>query len=132
MATRFIFTKTPTIYHSTGLKLEKYECPCPKKLIEELLKDLLISWNPPHLHKRCTSLCGQPVQLVIGYPKSVDVKTSCSELIERKVEEYENDATNSLADEDVWYKEKVELHSLAIRFLPCVKVMEILDAALYL
>ena len=132
MDTRFVFAKTPVVFHASGLILDRHECPCPKQLIEELLKDLIVTWNPPHLHRRCTALCGQPVQILMGYPKSVDVKSSCSELIEKKVMAYEEEATNCLADEDVWYKEKVEMQSLVLRLLPCVKVMEILDAAIYL
>lgn len=131
MASRIVFAGNPTVYHPTGLKLRSSECPCPKSLIKELLKELLYPYNPPGLHQ-CTSLCRQTTQLIIGYPHTEGVRDSVSEEFEEKLQIFEDSVTNFLDDQDSWFKEKLEVHSLVIRFLPCTRYLEVMDAALYL
>ena len=131
MASRIVFAVKPTIYHPTGLKLKDTEYPCPKLLIEELLKDLLYTYNPPGLHK-CSSLCRQMAQVVIGYPHSEGVRGSVSEEFEEKLQFFEDAITNFMDDRECWFKEKLEVHSLVIRFLPCTRYLEVADAAIYL
>ena len=128
---RIAFASNPTVFHPTGLKLKNSECPCPKQIIEELLKDLMHTYNPPGSHQ-CTSLCGQVTQLLIGCPHTEDLKSSVSELFEEKLQLFEELVTCYLDDGECWYKERMEVCTIAIRFLPCVKYMEVIDAAIYL
>ena len=131
MAYRVVFANSPLVYHPSGLKLKRNECPCPKQLIEELLKDVLLSYNPPELH-RCSSLCRQSSQILIGYPYTEDVRTAVSDEFEEKLQIFEDAVTFHTDDEEYWYKEKMEVHSIVLRFLPCVKYLEVINAAIYL
>ena len=126
-----IFMKKPTIYHATGLILTGSNLPNPECLVSELLQDIFVTWNRPYPH-RCTKMCRQMAQIFIGYPRTEDVKSSCSDRCEKAVRLFEHRITNELESLDQGEKEILEIQSIIIRFFPCVNYLEVVDAAIYL
>ena len=125
MATRFIYTSKPQLFHSNGLKLAKHERPsetATQYLLNAIISELLLKVNPSKKHN-CTSLCGQPAQILIGFPHSADVISSVSNETKKIIADFEDLLQKLIADGD----EGVVIHSLAMRFLPCSKIVEILS-----
>ena len=69
-------------------------------------------------------------QLFLGYPHTVDVKSSCSDRCEEVVMNFEDAVSQVLTDYDS--KDQMEVQTIIIRFYPCVSALEVVDAALYL
>ena len=128
--TKFVHTQEPKIYHPNGLLMDKEIMPnksATTLLINHLLHDMFIILNPRCGHK-CTRVCYQPTQILIGYPKTEDLRNSCPSGCAEMVEQYE-DLLSSLIDDEEW---EVNIQTLVIEFLPCSEVLEILAVAIYL
>ena len=130
MSTRFIYATKPMLFHANGLKLENVFAPsenATKYLLNAILTELIVKYNVPIKHK-CTSFCGQPIQLMIGFPHSSDVVTSVPPELRAMVNDYESLIKQVSYDGDT----EADLQSISIRLLPCPKVMEILDVQICL
>ena len=130
MTARFIYANTPLVYHQNGLQMDKNERPkdsLTKLFINNLIGGFLLRNNPANKHK-CTSLCGQPTQFMMGFPHSSEVKSSVEPSLRQMVEDYE-ELIETVAYEGT---ENVEIQTLCVRMLPCSLYPEILDAAIYL
>ena len=129
--TRFVHAyRAPEIYLPNGLLLDRSFYPtnsATRVLINRMLKHLFLDFNPADGH-RCTSLCGQPTQCLIGYPNSEDVRTACPSKDAEMIEKFEKWMTLILCDQD----EEVTLQTMVLEFLPCNKVVEVLSVSFYL
>ena len=76
MSTRFVYAVQPIIYHQNGLEVAKRDMPSitnVKRFLSTVLERAMLDRNPPETH-RCTALCRQPVQLLLGFPHCGEVK----------------------------------------------------------
>ena len=118
------------IYLPNGLLLDKRFCPtsyASKIIIDRLLTHLFVESNPRDGH-RCTNLCSQTTQCLIGFPNTEDVRTSCPTRDAELVEQFEKWMSFIICEPD----EEVTLQSLVIEFLPCSRVLEVLAVSFYL
>ena len=130
MATRFIYASKPALYHANGLRFENELAPsdtATKIMLNSILAELIVKYNVPIKHK-CTAFCGQPIQLIIGFPHSTDVISSVPPELRTLVQDYE------ALIEQVAYGGKLEadLQSISLKLLPCPKVMEVLNVQICL
>ena len=130
MSTRVAFASTPLMFHSNGLLVDAKLLPpvkAIKQLIYELMVDILLTVNPYKNHQ-CTSLCGQDVQIILGFPHGSMVAEALPPKANRLLKEFENMVKRiTYADE-----QDAEVQSLVVRFLPCSKYLEIISASIYL
>ena len=130
MPARFIYAKTPMIFHRNGLQVQgesKLKESSVRLFLNNLVGSFFLLTNTARNHK-CTSLCGQPVQFFIGFPHSSDVGGSVSPSCARMVEDFEELIKATIYEG----LEDVELQSICIRMLPCSRCIEILESAIYL
>ena len=130
MATRFIYASKPVLFHANGLKFDSSLAPsdnATKYLLNTILADLIVKYNKPIRHK-CTSFCGQPVQLILGFPHSTDVVSSVPPELMDLIQEYEALIKQVAYEGDM----EADLQSIAFKLLPCPKVMEILNVQICL
>ena len=130
MATRYVFAQEATFYHACGLKIPRNSLPsklATEYFFSELIDDILITENPVRKH-RCTSLCGQPIYIHLGFPNNENVRSACPDASKELVGEFEELISNCVFGGD----EKVDIQALGMRILPCSKVLEIIDLAIYL
>lgn len=76
MSTRFVFATQPSMYHQNGLEVAKKDMPSMvniKRFLSIVLERTMVDYNPADKHK-CTALCGQPIQLLYGFPHCGEVK----------------------------------------------------------
>ena len=130
-STRFAHAyNVPQIFLPNGLLLDRSFHPMDSStriLINKLLTHIFLDFNPEIGHK-CTSLCGQRSQLLLGFPNSEDVKSSCPPKDAEMIEQFERWMTLILCNHD----EEVTLQSIVIEFLPCNKLVEVLSISFYL
>ena len=130
MPARFVYAKETRIFHRNGLQVQgpnKLKESSIKLFLNNLVGSFFLLTNTVRNHK-CTSLCGQPVQFIIGFPHSTDVTGSVSPSCARMVEDFEELIKETIYDGH----EDVELQTICIRMLPCSKCIEILESAIYL
>ena len=128
---KIILTQKPKIYHSNGVKVDLSDYPSNNSMayfINNIVYDCFIRSNPPSNH-RCNRLCHQPVQIMLGFPKSETVFEACGPHSRDMVMQFEKLLTVFLREEN---EDEVILRSLVIHFLPCSKVTEILSVNIYL
>lgn len=129
-STRFVHTQPATIFHPTGLLLDRCFTPSDNAtslLVNHLLNDIFIDSNPRNNHK-CSQICCQPTQILLGFPNTEDVKSSCPPDCAAMIEQYERLVSLSIFDEG----EEATVNTIIIEFLPCSKVLEILSVGIYL
>ena len=76
MSTRFVFATQSSMYHQNGLEVAKKDMPSMvniKRFLSIVLERTMVDHNPTDKHK-CTALCGQPIQLLYGFPHCGEVK----------------------------------------------------------
>ena len=128
--TRFTHSDVVNIYLPSGLKVKNSDMPSRNALhifVDHILSSLLLETNPLPSH-RCTSLCGRPANFIIGYPNAEDLKSAATEDLYELIRDFETlltDFYNFAGDEDI------QIQSLAIRCLPCAKVVEVLEMSIY-
>ena len=130
MATRFIYAQPTTFYYGTGLKVSRRDEPsrmATQLFLNGLLEEMVVKVNPIRKHK-CTSLCGQPVYIHLGFPNNHSVKSACPDASRGLLEDFEDLLAVFLYDNE----ERAEIQSIGLRILPCSKVLEIIDSAIYL
>ena len=130
MTTRYIYATKPQLFHANGMRFTRQEKPSDaaiQYLLNTVIAELLVKVNAPKKHN-CTSLCGQPVQILIGFPHSMDVISSVSSETKKIVADFEDLLQKLTLNENG----DLSICSLAMRFLPCSKVVEILDAEICL
>ena len=130
MQTRYVYACEPAVYHRNGLKVNRRDLPsitATKYFINGILGELFTKLNPIGKHT-CNSLCGQVVQLYIGFPHSAEVKGSVPANTRQMVAQYEDLLSLMIFNKE----EEVELQSLGLRFLPCPKYLEIISVAMYM
>ena len=128
---RYTYANDPIVYHANGLMIGKKWLPTTNTLkffINGILSKVFVTVNPPKGHKRCSSLCGQPVQIIIGWPHSSDAASSVPSEVKQLVHNLED----MLKKITFGGEEEVAMQTLAVRFLPCPRHIEILQAAIYL
>lgn len=128
--TRFVHTQQPKIYHPNGLLIDREHLPsgnATSLLINHLLTDIFTKDNPCDGHK-CNKVCTRPTQIMIGFPNSEDLRSSCPEECMEIVDQYEKLLQLFLCDED----EELTIVTIVFEFLPCSKVLEILSVSIYL
>lgn len=118
------------IFLPNGLMLDRRYCPtgCAIKiLIDRMLTHLFLDCNPSDGH-RCSSICAQPTQCLIGFPNTENVRTSCPPKDAELVEKFEKWMSFILCEPD----EEVTLQTMVVEFLPCSRVLEVLSVSFYL
>ena len=78
MTTRFVYATPPTMYHQNGLEVARRDMPSMvnvRKFLSMVIERVMVDRNPAEKH-RCSALCGQPVQLIFGFPHCGEVKES--------------------------------------------------------
>ena len=76
MGTRFVYATPPTIYHQNGLEVAKRDMPSMvnvRRFLTTLIERVMVDRNPVDKH-RCSAICGQPIQLILGFPHCSEVK----------------------------------------------------------
>ena len=129
--TRFVHTQEAKVYHPSGLLIDRQYLPrgnATSLLVNHLLTDIFTKDNPRSGHK-CNRICNQPSQILIGFPNSEDVKSSCPDECADMVDQYERLLSLFICDEG---DEEVTITSMVFEFLPCSKVLEILSVSIYL
>ena len=130
MSTRFIYASKPVLFHANGLKFDMELAPsdnATKYMLNSILAELIVKYNAPVKHK-CTSFCGQPIQLVIGFPHSSDVVSSVPVELRGLIQDYETLVKRVAYDDDL----EADLQSISFKLLPCPKVMEVLNVQICL
>ena len=130
MSTRFIYATKPSIFHANGVRFDGIYAPsdnATKYVLNNILSELIVKYNAPKKHK-CTSFCGQPIHLMIGYPHSLDVVSSVPIELRSTIQEYEELIKQVAYDNDM----EVDLQSITFKVLPCPKIIEILDVQICL
>ena len=130
MATRIVYAQPTTFYYGSGLKVSHKDRPskmATQLFLNELLEEMVLKVNPVKKHK-CTSLCGQPVYIHLGFPNNLSVKSACPDASKELVEEFEDLLAVFLYGNE----ERAEIQSIGLRVLPCSKVLEVIDSAIYL
>ena len=128
--TRFIHTDATNIYLPTGLRVKRNDMPSQNALrifVDHVLTSLLADRNPVSGH-RCTSFCGKPAHFIMGFPNAEDLKSAVTEELQELIRDFEillTDFYNFAGDEDI------QIQTLAIKCLPCVKVVEVLEVSIY-
>ena len=128
---KIILTQKPKIYHDNGIKVDWSDYPSNNAIayfINNIVHDCFIRNNPPVTHK-CNRLCHQPLQIMLGYPRNETVFESCGPDSRDMVMQFEKLLTVFLREEN---EDEVILRSMALQFLPCSKVTEILSVNIYL
>ena len=85
---RFTYATDPLVFHPNGLKVDKSCLPSSNSLkyfVNGVLDKAFVAVNPPKHHKSCSSLCGQPVQVLIGWPHGADVISSVTTEVKQLV-----------------------------------------------
>ena len=70
MSTRYVYSSEPKFYHQNGLTIDKRELPSNnsiKYFLNAILGSMIVKVNPIKRHK-CTSMCMQMIQVMLGYP----------------------------------------------------------------
>ena len=130
MATRFVYTQPTTFYYGSGLKVSRSDEPsrmATQLFLNGLLEDMVVKVNPTRKHK-CTSLCGHPVYVHLGFPNNRNVKSACPDASKALIEDFEDLLAVFLFENE----ERAEIQSIGLRILPCSKVLEIIDSAIFL
>ena len=128
--TRYIHAELPDIFLPNGFKVGLHDLPSAASMryfINKLLGAILVEANPIAKHC-CNKFCRHPSRLMLGFPNSSDVKSSCPVDIRNMVVDFENLLNAFYADDE----ESLEIHTIMIDFMPCPKVVEIIKAAFYL
>ena len=129
--TRYVHVNKPNIFLANGYKVHEWDLPSATSLsyfLNKFVATVYLSQNNPRNH-RCTSLCGQPFRLSVGFPYSENLKDACPEEIHELIDDFEQLLSAFYASEA---REDVEIQSVVLIFFPCAKVLEIHDAAIYL
>ena len=130
MSTRVALASVPVMFHSNGMIVEAKMLPPIKsieRLIKELMMDILLTVNPYKNHQ-CTALCGQDVQIILGFPHGAMV----AEALPAKACVMLRDFEDLVKRVTYNGEQEVEIQSIAVRFLPCSKFLEIISASIYL
>ena len=130
MSTRVAFASVPLMYHSNGLIVEARLLPpikIIKHLIHELMADIVLKVNPYRNHQ-CTPLCGQDVQIMLGFPHGSMVMEALPPKAALLLKNFEGMVRRITYGDE----QDVEVQSLVVRFLPCSKYLEIISASIYL
>ena len=130
MTTRYVFTQDTKIYFPNGLRISNELLPSKNAVeyfVSSLLHDILVKVNPLSNHK-CSNLCGQACYVHLGFPNNQNVLVSCPDASYPLIRDFEELLEGVVFGHD----EKVCLQTVAIRFLPCPKILEVLDLAIYL
>ena len=130
IGTRYSFVQLPQIFLPTGAKVHAYDLPSKnsiKYFFNHIVASVLLENNPPNGHK-CSFLCGQPVKILIGYPKSPDLRSACPPELSELLDDFERllDAFFTEVGEA-----EIELQTVVLRLLPCPKHVEVLEASVY-
>ena len=130
LGTRYSFAQLPQIFLPTGAKVHAYDLPSKnaiKYFFNHIVASVLLENNSPAGHK-CSFLCGQPVKILIGYPKNVNLRSACPSEMSELLDDFETLL-------DAFYTEEgeadIELQTVVMRLLPCPKHVEVLEASVY-
>lgn len=130
MHVRHVYAREPVIIHCNGLKLTNEEKP-GLSLVRAFMSHMLniaLELRDCSRNHRCTRLCGQPALLQIGFPLTENLLTACPDASVNTVTNFEKILSTCIYDSE----KDVEIQAIGYRFLPCPKILEIIDSVIYL
>ena len=135
MRTRYVFASETGIFLANGLKMPVEWAPsemATRTLLGHILDGVFTACN--NQGHQCTASCGKPVQMLIGpfgnqdISKNITFRNSVSVEVIDVIDDFE-----FLLDACLGCTQGLtRIRSIAIRFVPCAKVLEIIGAAIYL
>ena len=133
MRTRYVFASEAKIFFANGLKMSDDISPsnmASRILISHILDGAFLASNQNTNHM-CTANCGMIVRMLIGpYGKqdAPSLRNSMSSEVLDVVDDFE-----LLLDACLGYTQgQTKIKSIGIRFLPCTKILEIIETVIYL
>ena len=126
MKTRYVFTDEAKIFLPNGLKLSDDFTPsnmATRILVSNILDGAFIACNRSHNHK-CNATCGSVVRMLVGPfgdQKAPSLRNSMPTEVIDVLDDFE-----LLLDACLGIAQGVtRVKSIGIRFLPCIKILEI-------
>ena len=135
MGTRYVFAAETNIFLANGLRMPVEWAPsnmATRTLLSHILDGVFTACN--QMGHKCTATCGKSVQMLIG---PFGKKDACNNVTFRN--SVSTDVIDVIDDFELLLdaclgcvQGLTRIRAIAIRFVPCAKVLEVIGAAIYL